>query len=350
MVPVMHAFRVPRKVPLCVLVGGGESLNSYHYVAGNLLESRDPLGLDIVPIFYNWNERTGRWSQRSTHRDIAAAPIGSPGNRQGPATAADLADVNDIIAEIRENILAENLLRARTILDAADRADRAGGNSAGLVRLAERIYRNGYREAAAVTYSAAANRIEVADIYAQQRAQGAGRGALGSSIYERMLYLARSDHTTYIGPRHRTDYSPGFIRTIEAVYGQGAMIWGGTVHRGNSSYIWGMPFSERQTGTSPRDTYVHELVLHAYEYARAPDQARGRLASGHGSEYHGAGTAADDNHPDDATHWLWEVQVGPTPNNHHHTGAWHLGSEEVLPYLDRNETTVDAQGNAPRSQ
>jgi hypothetical protein len=33
--------------PLSVhALGGGEALNGYHYVRGNLLQARDPLGLD----------------------------------------------------------------------------------------------------------------------------------------------------------------------------------------------------------------------------------------------------------------------------------------------------------------
>src|SRR5690606_8727027 len=34
-------------------LGGGEALNSYHYVAGSLVQSRDPLGLDLEVVRFD---------------------------------------------------------------------------------------------------------------------------------------------------------------------------------------------------------------------------------------------------------------------------------------------------------
>jgi RHS repeat-associated protein len=58
--------------------GGGEALNSYHYVGGNLLQARDPLGLDATV-----SEHVDRAAQRTTrtiHIGILVAP-GAPAQR-----------------------------------------------------------------------------------------------------------------------------------------------------------------------------------------------------------------------------------------------------------------------------
>lgn len=49
-------------------MGGGEDLNSYHYVEGNLLESRDPLGLTIRVESRAEGQRAVRALRRGLHR------------------------------------------------------------------------------------------------------------------------------------------------------------------------------------------------------------------------------------------------------------------------------------------
>ncbi|MBZ0121433.1 MAG: RHS repeat-associated core domain-containing protein, partial [Sandaracinaceae bacterium] len=51
-------------------VGGGEALNGYHYVGGNLLQARDPLGLDVAEGVQEFETQ----AQFEAHRDSGGAP------------------------------------------------------------------------------------------------------------------------------------------------------------------------------------------------------------------------------------------------------------------------------------
>jgi len=51
-------------------MGGGEAMNSYHYVAGNLLQARDPVGLDPTPPGLSMNG-SGRASLELSQQEIS---------------------------------------------------------------------------------------------------------------------------------------------------------------------------------------------------------------------------------------------------------------------------------------
>jgi RHS repeat-associated protein len=90
-----HLGRWTTPDPLHVhAVGGGEALNSYHYVAGNLLQARDPLGLEggreqMAPIDRGTEEFRGGGVQSQAPR---APNAGTMTVTQGPAPTSGSCD------------------------------------------------------------------------------------------------------------------------------------------------------------------------------------------------------------------------------------------------------------------
>jgi hypothetical protein len=57
-------------------VEGGEAINSFHYVSGNLLQARDPLGLDVFFVIYYAREATKFADAAATRaREIEASAV-----------------------------------------------------------------------------------------------------------------------------------------------------------------------------------------------------------------------------------------------------------------------------------
>lgn len=86
-------------------VGGGEALNSYHYVSGNLLAGRDPLGLDVT--VYSQRRGEAPSSERFTSVcSVAGGDRGAPEDGMEaarPISAADLERARDTMAaQLRE--------------------------------------------------------------------------------------------------------------------------------------------------------------------------------------------------------------------------------------------------------
>jgi len=141
-------------------VGGGEAINGYHYVAGNVLQARDPVGL--VMVVASHDHPYGQALDTSRRSD------GRPND------STDMAEGHDLERRFRDGVLAE----ASTVASALrGRGDLVGADAAML---------RGAAEAAAISLNEATGVIEVRDIGTPPEARG--------NLYGR--YLAAASDTT----------------------------------------------------------------------------------------------------------------------------------------------------------
>ncbi|MBN8614789.1 MAG: RHS repeat-associated core domain-containing protein [Deltaproteobacteria bacterium] len=301
--------------PLHIHAGdGGEALNSYHYVSGNMLQATDPLGLTITPV---------TWEIGNTWHN-------APTDYSAPSDAY----VEELLGELRGTVIAEGLARASRLLDLADRG--LMDSDAATAMAGEYVLR-AHAEADAITYSG--GHIQVQDLYGSARASG-GRGAqLGGSVYERLRYVAESDQDVMIGTRKPEDITGDLAEEVAADRGAGYTIpW--ALHpryQGNlpEAGVWYLSPDDRgpkfSTG-GPRDTPAHELIIHVFR------QFAG-LNSSHESRFHARGdTQPDDGVVDAEAHFLWSFDYGETPPAHRHRGAPHPPEDRPLPYLNTAPT------------
>ena len=273
---------------------GGEALNSFHYVRGNVLQARDPVGLSIY---------TG------VHNDRTVVSKGERGNLTDAVVEADT-DPRRLVQQRRE--IAEDIrdhLRLSVLLEARSRA--AALAAAGDDRAATQALADGMAEADAISLNYSTGEIEVVDL-----GWGLDRGG---NLYRRYL-AASQDSRTYVigfgevngGVGHTaTDrYGPGVSRRddgtyevppdaqINVVIDYAQLRDGRDVRtaRGYADLYGGGPWGLMVAVT---EVIAHELGIHAGRMALG-------LEFGHApGGYHGFGdTGAPDNSADEEAHYI----------------------------------------------
>jgi len=254
-----------------------------------------------------------------------------------------------LVNEIRGMIVGENQARIASLRRAV-----AAGNiseSRANARIA-RIQTNMQREAAAVSVGSVESDtggvvpgIVVRDVYAQTRGPEARRSMVGSSTYERMLFVANDRRTVTVGirPRGTMGGSPMLPRdgSLAGISGRTRTTDARTGERGTQDYTWVLPVMERSRGVS--DTLTHEIVIHIYrEWAGMPDQ--------HANHVVGVASApSNESAADGEAHFLWSVAPGEKAQLHGACrGRADSSPDQPLPYLpgpvSTGERTQEATG------
>ena len=102
-------------------VGGGEALNSYHYVSGSLLAARDPLGLDVYVGLVGGTDAGDGTTEVGGSRGIASEPgEASPSSAASQVEAAAREAASSVGTDFNGVSLAPGLFSSETVNLAAD--------------------------------------------------------------------------------------------------------------------------------------------------------------------------------------------------------------------------------------